>query len=79
MSHPHQTEAQCARLLAALRAGPVTSVDCVTELDIFRPSARVMELRRAGHEILTSWALQAVPEPHRIGRYVLLREARENG
>ena len=82
MSHPHETETQRARLLEALRAGPVSSVQAITELDVFRPSARIMELRRAGHEILTSWTTEAVPgftEPHRIGRYVLLKESRSNG
>ncbi|BAN24649.1 putative uncharacterized protein [Caballeronia insecticola] len=41
------------------------------------PAARVMELRRHGHEIATVWSHEITPEggEHRVARYHLMREA----
>ena len=64
---------QAERLLAALRRFPVTTFEAMRLLDVYHVPARVLQLRRAGHQILTLW--QAVTTeagaPHRVGLYVL--------
>lgn len=46
-------DAQTKKLLAALRAGPVTALDALNNLGIYRVSARIHELRDAGYMINT--------------------------
>ena len=69
----NSAEAQRARLLDALRIGPVTTLEARRELDIMAPAARVMELRGLGHQIATIWARQPTHcgKLHRVARYVL--------
>lgn len=47
-----------------------------SELDIPHPGARIMELRRSGHDIVTIWDKDRMPggRPHRVARYVLMPE-----
>lgn len=54
-SHIHDTnaDAQRARLLARLQAGPVDTITARRELNIMMPAARVKELRELGHAIKT--------------------------
>lgn len=54
-THPNDTssEAQRARLLERLHAGPVDTITARRELNIMMPAARVKELREAGHPIKT--------------------------
>lgn len=65
---------QAARLLEALRYGPITTNECRRFLDVFDPAARVRDLRhKLGHEIETHWQ-ESVTEQgvtHRVGLYCL--------
>ncbi len=72
------TAAQRQRLLAALRHAPITTLAARKTLDVLHPAGRVMELRKAGHEIITHWTHEhtAANVPHRVARYILLKEAR---
>ncbi len=78
--HPHSADlsaaAQRARLLAALRKGPVTTLEARREPDILHPAMRVLELREQGHDIQTVWTRQETygGVRHRVARYVLNRK-----
>ncbi|WP_414631197.1 helix-turn-helix domain-containing protein [Alcanivorax jadensis] len=50
MSEP---KGQSERLLERLKLGPVNPLQAWQELGIYRLSARVMDLREAGHNIIT--------------------------
>lgn len=65
--------AQRARILDALRVGPVTTLDARHRLDVLHPAARVMELRKFGQSIDTIWTTAENGEgrPHRVAKYVL--------
>lgn len=71
---------QCAQLLAALQQHPLTSLEVMQRLGIYRAGARVFDLRGEGHRIATD----IVPVPNRDGktchvaRYALL-PASSNG
>lgn len=64
---------QRQRIMAALRTGPLSTVEAIRFLDIIRPSARIAELRNDGHRIITTWRADATEtgEPHRVALYVL--------
>ncbi|GAB6038193.1 helix-turn-helix domain-containing protein [Fundidesulfovibrio butyratiphilus] len=64
---------QRARLLDALRRESLTTLEARSKLDVLHPAARVMELRRRGHSIVTVWTTDLTPEgrPHRVARYIL--------
>lgn len=47
------TNAQRTRLLSRLQLGPIDTFSIMRELNICRPSARISELRAAGHAIRT--------------------------
>ncbi|WP_430417984.1 helix-turn-helix domain-containing protein [Methylibium petroleiphilum] len=71
------TESERARqrqlVLAALRVGPLSSVEGRERLGVLSPAARVMELRRAGHHIVTIRGnrLDEHGRRHLCGVYVL--------
>jgi len=70
--------AQRVRILAFLRRhGSLSTLDARHLIDVMHPAARVMELRRYGHEIATVWSHETTPEggEHRVARYHLMREA----
>ncbi|WP_233863031.1 helix-turn-helix domain-containing protein [Paraburkholderia adhaesiva] len=69
----NSAEAQRARLLRALRRGPVDTVSAYRKLDILHVPRRVFELRKLGHCITTSWVWRVTEagERHRVGLYVL--------
>ncbi len=70
------TETQRALMRAALEALPtVSTVEARRDLDILHPAGRIMELRRAGLEILTTWIeeMTSAGVRHRIGLYSLKR------
>lgn len=71
-------KAQRARLLAALKRGPVDTFAARQQLDIAHPAGRVRELRRAGHDISMKMEERASPagELHRVGVYRMTGEAR---
>jgi hypothetical protein len=66
-------DAQRARLLAALKRGPVDTQHASRKLDIIHPPRRVFELRKLGHKITTTWVWRVTEagERHRVGLYVL--------
>lgn len=66
--------AQRARILAALRVSPISTLDARTSLDVLHPAARVMELRGEGYPIATHWATaeNGAGRPHRVAKYVLM-------
>lgn len=68
---------QRQRLLAALRKSPMSTLQIRRELDILGVAPRVLELRRAGHKIITNWQAEATEagKLHRVALYVLLGEA----
>lgn len=70
------TEAQLGRVVAALRNGPVTTVQLVREHDILHPPARVLQLRKRGFDIVTVWVdTETLPGVrHRVGKYILQGE-----
>ena len=71
----NSASSQRARILAALRQGPVSTIYARRDLDIMMPAARIFELRhKGGFNIHTHWAHQSTDAGvlHRVARYVLL-------
>jgi len=67
-------EHQRARLLEAMKlCGGVTTLEAVRFLDIVDPRPRVVELRKEGYSINTSWARQPSEcgRLHNVGLYSL--------
>lgn len=66
---------QCDRLMAALCRFPVTTFEAMRHLDVYHVPARVLQLRKAGHQIIT--LRQRIETeagvPHNVGLYVLQR------
>lgn len=74
----HSSHEQDRRFLAALRTGPVSSIEAANGLDIVHPPSTIRRLRNRGHYIITNWTSQATERgrpPHRVAKYVLVREA----
>lgn len=69
----NSVDAQRARLLAALEERPMTTLEIRRELDILGPAPRILELRRQGQNILTTWADQPTDSGrlHRVAQYSL--------
>jgi hypothetical protein len=72
----NSTKSQCARLLAALMRGPVTTIEARRDLDILAPAPRVHTLRHQhGKNIVTTWIDELTSDGgvlHRVARYVLI-------
>lgn len=66
---------QCLRLLTALRCHPLTTFEAMRFLDVYHVPARVLDLRKRGHDIVTHWRTIHTEsgETHRVGLYVLSR------
>lgn len=68
------TAAQRARILDALRQGPVTTIGARRDLAVMRPGMRICELRKRGYDIRMIWSRE--PDElgvlHRQGEYFLL-------
>ncbi|MFM0334762.1 helix-turn-helix domain-containing protein [Paraburkholderia strydomiana] len=64
---------QRARLLEALQAGPLTTLEIRSRLDILAPAPRVFELRHMGKNIVTTWTEQPTDggRMHRVASYAL--------
>ena len=45
---------QADQILEMLQRGPVTAMDALTEAGCFRLAARINDLRRDGHDIVTT-------------------------
>ncbi|MCA8275247.1 helix-turn-helix domain-containing protein [Burkholderia sp. AU30280] len=76
-SSGNDAAAQRARVLDFLRQhGSLSTLDARYLIDVLHPAARVMELRRFGHEIATVWSHETTPEggEHRVARYHLMHE-----
>lgn len=73
----NSNSAQCARLLQRPRQGPLTTTEAQRKLDVYDPPARVFQLRAQGHRIDTVWTRDETEAGvlHRVGRYVLVKEA----
>ena len=66
-------KSQCARLLEALARYPITTFEAMRYLDVYHCPARVLDLRKLGHDITTHWQTVETEsgEAHRVGLYVL--------
>lgn len=72
--HPgNDVEVQRDRVLAALREGPLSTVEARRWLDVMHPAMRVLELRAIGLNIDTVWSVEPTEcgRLHRMARYVL--------
>ena len=70
----NDSASQRARILDALRQGPLSTLAARKHLDVLHPAARIQQLREAGHNIHTHWATEESQQgrKHRIAVYVLL-------
>jgi hypothetical protein len=68
---------QCQRLLAALARFPITTFEAMRFLDVYHCPARVLQLRKEGHEIIThrKTVITEAGVKHSVGLYVLQRGA----
>jgi hypothetical protein len=67
-------EHQRARLLEAMRlCAGITTLEATRYLDVIDPRARVVELRKEGYRIVTSWVCQPSEcgRLHSVGLYTL--------
>lgn len=71
------SRSQAARLLEALSRFSITTFEAMRYLDVYYCPARIMELRRQGHNIITHWqtVITEAGERHRVGLYVLQSRA----
>jgi hypothetical protein len=67
------SEAQRKRLLEALQNRSLTTLEARRELDVMHPAARIMELRKKGHDIQTVRVPDLTREgfAHNVARYIL--------
>ena len=67
------SRSQAARLLEALSRFPISTFEAMRYLDVYHCPARVLQLRKRGHQITTHWQTVETEsgESHRVGLYVL--------
>ena len=67
------SDTQCARLLEALSRFSITTFEAMRYLDVYHCPARILQLRKAGHKILTHWqtVITEAGVRHRVGLYTL--------
>lgn len=72
---------QSRRLLEALSRFPVTTFEAMRCLDVYHAPARVLQLRKAGHPIMTLWQTVTTEAgvKHRVGLYVLRHNGEQGG
>lgn len=72
-NHKPKTPSQRERILARLRKGSATSWE-LSQMGILNYNTRIMELRRAGHEIITVMeeVTNQFGETVKRGRFVLI-------
>ncbi|RJX32314.1 MAG: hypothetical protein C4516_04230 [Oxalobacter sp.] len=68
---------QCELLLARLKRGPITPLEALSELGIYRLGGRVYDLKQLGHTINSE--IVAVGNGKRVARYTLVFTADEVG
>ena len=75
------SHSQAARLLEALSRFPVTTYEAMRHLDVYHCPARILQLRKRGHNIITHWqtVVTEAGERHRVGLYVLDSGAGQHG
>ena len=75
------SHSQAARLLEALSRYPVTTYEAMRHLDVYHCPARILQLRKRGHKIITLWqtVITEAGEHHRVGLYVLDSGAGQHG
>ena len=67
---------QCSRVLAFLERGYLLNTfEASRHLDVYHCPARVLQLREAGHNIITQWVTVQTEagKLHRVGNYMLVR------
>ena len=64
---------QAAWLLEALSRFSITKFEAMRYLDVYHCPARILQLRKAGHKILTHWqtVITEAGVRHRVGLYTL--------
>lgn len=64
---------QAARLLEALSRFSITTFEAMRYLDVYHCPARILQLRKQGHKIVTHWqtVITEAGERHRVGLYAL--------
>lgn len=69
----NSAESQRQRILSWLVQKPLTTLEARQYLDVMHPSMRILELKRAGHEIQMVWVNDLSPagKVHRVGKYLL--------
>jgi hypothetical protein len=67
------SHSQASRLLEALSRFSITTYEAMRYLDVYHCPARILELRRQGHNIVTHWqtVITESGERHRVGLYLL--------
>ena len=71
-------KSQRHRILKWLTTKPLTTLEARTELDVFHPSARVMELKAEGYDIQTHWeTVDTGKNKHRVAKYVLFARSEQ--
>jgi hypothetical protein len=68
------SKAQCARLLEALSRFSVNTFEAMRYLDVYHVPARILQLRKRGHNIVTHWqpVMTEAGVQHRVGLYSLV-------
>lgn len=64
---------QAARLLEALSRFAITTFEAMRYLDVYHCPARILQLRKQGHKIVTHWQtiITEAGVKHRVGLYML--------
>jgi hypothetical protein len=72
------SRSQAARLLEALSRYSITTFEAMRYLDVYHCPARILQLRKQGHKIVTHWqtVITEAGEKHRVGLYALESGAR---
>lgn len=73
-AHPgNSSDVQCTRIRAALSRFSLTTFEAMRHLDVYDPRARVLQLRKADENIITTWGRIATESGHlhRVGIYSL--------
>ena len=75
------SRSQAARLLHALSCYSVTTFEAMRYLDVYHCPARILQLRKQGHKIITHWqtVITEAGARHRVGKYVLESRAGHHG
>ena len=75
------SHSQAARLLEALSRYSITTYEAMRHLDVYHCPARILQLRKRGHKIITLWqtVVTEAGVHHRVGLYVLDSGAGQHG